>query len=313
MADIIFEIIYFMLTFLWQFCIDRQICIDRQRVNSSMKKKIIVASGVALFSLVILCLSPVFISQKIQSQELTLYGNVDVRQVDIAFRVQGQVANLIFEEGDLVHQGDLMAALDKDPYSNGVDQERANLQSIQANLENAEKLLLRRLDLIEIGAVSQEDLDYALSNRDQIKANLLQAEASLAIAVNNLSYTKVFAPTDGIVLTRIREPGTVVNAAEPIYSLSVSSPVWIRAYIDEPYLGQVFSGMPAEIHTDIDGGIVYKGQVGFISPLAEFTPKSVETTQLRTDLVYRLRIYVDNPDRGLVQGMPVTVKLNLEK
>ncbi|MAW82513.1 MAG: secretion protein HlyD, partial [Parvularcula sp.] len=54
---------------------------------------------------------------------------------------------------------------------------------------------------------------------------------------------------------------------------------------------------------------VYKGQVGFISPVAEFTPKTVETRELRTALVYRLRIIVDNPDGGLRQGMPVTVTL----
>ncbi len=131
--------------------------------------------------------------------------------------------------------------------------------------------------------------------------------------MDNLSYTEAFAPTDGVILTRIREPGTVVKAADSVYTLSVSSPVWIRAYVDEPDLGLVYSGMPAEIYTDIDGGSVYSGKVGFISPVAEFTPKTVETTKLRTDLVYRLRIYADNPDRGLVQGMPVTVKLKLKK
>jgi HlyD family secretion protein len=67
--------------------------------------------------------------------------------------------------------------------------------------------------------------------------------------------------------------------------------------------------MPAEVYTDTPGGKVYKAAVGFISPVSEFTPKTVETTQLRTDLVYRIRVYADNPDLGLRQGMPVTVKL----
>lgn len=275
-----------------------------------MKKNILFMIGVAAVGgLLFFLFSPI----KKNPRELTLYGNIDVRQVDIGFRVSGQVTNLVFEEGDEVHQGDLMTVLDKTPYSSEVDQAKANLQSIVASLDNAEKLLARRLDLIEIGGVSQEELDQAISNRDQFKANFLQAEASLAIAIDNLSYTDAFAPTDGIILTRIREPGTVVNIADPIYTLSVSSPVWVRAYVDEPNLGKVYSGMPVEIYTDIEDGLVYTGKVGFISPVAEFTPKSVETTQLRTDLVYRLRIYADNPDRGLVQGMPVTVKLKLKK
>ena len=67
--------------------------------------------------------------------------------------------------------------------------------------------------------------------------------------------------------------------------------------------------MKAEIHTDTKDNPVYKGHIGFISPIAEFTPKNVETPDLRTNLVYQVRIYIDNPDKGLRQGIPVTVKL----
>ena len=278
-----------------------------------MAKKIFIPT-VSLILLVLVLYSLFGVLKSKQPiNELTLYGNVDVRQVDIGFRVAGQLKALNFEEGDVVQAGDLMSTLHKNPYDNEVVAQAANLESIQANLDNAEKLFNRRSELIGIGGVSQEELDQSLSTRDQLRANLLQAEASLAVAMDNLSYTEVLAPTDGIILTRIREPGTVVKAADAVYTLSVSSPVWVRAYVDEPDLGLVYSGMPAEIYTDIDGGSVYSGKVGFISPVAEFTPKTVETTKLRTDLVYRLRIYADNPDRGLVQGMPVTVKLKLKK
>lgn len=240
---------------------------------------------------------------------LVLYGNVDVRLVDIGFRVDGQVTDLYFEEGDFVKEGTLMARLSSTPYDDQVRQARANVEAIQARLQNAEILLRRREELIGVGGVSQEDLDDASARRDELQASLYSEQAALAVALDKLSYTEVYAPTDGIILSRIREPGTVVIESEPVYTLSVSSPVWIRAYVDEPDLGRVFYGMNAEIATDTKEAPKYTGKVGFISPIAEFTPKTVQTTQLRTDLVYRLRIYVDNPDGYLKQGMPVTVKL----
>lgn len=241
--------------------------------------------------------------------EITLYGNVDIRQVDIAFRVPGQVAQMFFQEGDMVPKGALVAVLDKTPYDHQVRQAEASLDGAKVSLKIADNLLKRRKELIGTGSVSQEDIDTTESTRDLQAAAVQQAEALLAVAKNNLLYTEAYAPTVTSVLTRIREPGSVVKAADPVYTLSVTSPVWIRAYIDEPNLGVVYPGMTAEVITDTVDGRIYQGKVGFISPVAEFTPKSVETTQLRTSLVYRIRVYVDHPDFGLRQGMPVTIKL----
>jgi HlyD family secretion protein len=242
------------------------------------------------------------------SRELVLYGNVDVRQVDIGFRVPGQVAELYFEEGDSVCAGELMAKLDRTPYDQEVRKAVADLHAAEANLQNAEILFKRRKELVRVGGVSEEDVDNAGASRDEARAQVQALKAALTIADERLGYTEAIAPTDGIILTRIREPGTVVREADPVFTLSVSSPVWIRAFVSEPQLGNVSYGMCAEIYTDTPGAPVYTGKVGFISPVAEFTPKTVQTTELRTDLVYRLRIYVDNPDHLLKQGMPVTVK-----
>jgi HlyD family secretion protein len=79
--------------------------------------------------------------------------------------------------------------------------------------------------------------------------------------------------------------------------------------VPEPELGLIHPGQPALVVTDSRPDRPYEGQIGFISPVAEFTPKSVETPELRTDLVYRLRVVVDDPDPGLRQGMPVTVRI----
>ncbi|MEI8124959.1 MAG: efflux RND transporter periplasmic adaptor subunit [Parachlamydiaceae bacterium] len=259
-----------------------------------------VACGIVLYYLY---------EEKNRDTDIVLYGNIDVRQVDLSFRVEGRVSEMFFEEGDLVPTGALVGILDKQPYVDQVFQSEAQLDSVRSSLVNADILLKRRLELIGDGSISQEDLDNATMNKLVLDGSVKSSEAALAISKTNLTFTECFAPTDGIVLSRVREPGTVVRVSDPIYTLSIISPVWVRAFIPEPLLGVVTPGMKADIYTDTKGGTVYHGHVGFISPVAEFTPKTVETTQLRTDLVYRLRIYADNPDQGLRQGMPVTVRL----
>lgn len=269
--------------------------------------------GTFLFACIatLLILQYFLLREKKQPDEITLYGNVDVRLVDIGFRVPGRITQLFFEEGDLVQEGQLLALLEKTPYDSQVDEANANVNAIASTLKNAEILLQRRKELIGIGGVSQEDLDNAQANYNQLYANWMQAKASLTVQQDTMTYTEVFAPTSGVILTRIKEPGSVVHAGDAVYTLSITSPIWIRAFVEERDLGNIYYGMPAKIYTDTQGGPVYKGQVGFISPVAEFTPKTVQTTQLRTDLVYRIRVYADNPDWRLKQGMPVTVKLKV--
>jgi HlyD family secretion protein len=250
-------------------------------------------------------------SKQEEGKFLTLYGNVDIRQVDLGFRVSGRVEYMPFEEGDFVPAGALMARLDKQPFEDQVKEAAANVESVQASLRNAERTVMRRQQLVGTGGISQQEVDDAISARNVFLANLKQAQAALGVAMTNLQDTELFAPADGTILTRIREPGTVVKQADPIYTLSLISPIWIRTYVSEIQLGLIYPNMPAEVYTDTPGGHPYKGHIGFISPVAEFTPKTVETTQLRTDLVYRLRIIADNPDQGLRQGMPVTVKMRL--
>lgn len=267
-----------------------------------------------LFLLSALCTAAYYLgrhleNEKIEPLALTLYGNIDVRQVDLGFRVSGRIEQMSYQEGDFVPARAFMAALDKRPYEDQKEQAAARVESARANLVNAQLILDRREQLKGTLAVSWEDYENARTTRDGAKANLQEAEAALALAVTNLVDTEIFSPSDGSILTRIREPGAIVRESDPIYTLSLTSPIWVRAFVNEPQLGLIYYGMPAEVWTDT--GRMYKGHIGFISPVAEFTPKTVETTQLRTDLVYRLRVITDNPDRFLLQGMPVTVKIPL--
>ena len=113
------------------------------------------------------------------------------------------------------------------------------------------------------------------------------------------------------MLSRIVEPGAMVSPANPIFTVSLTDKIWVRTYVSEPDLGRIRPGMAVTVFTDTDPNHPYEGWIGFISPTAEFTPKTVETTELRTQLVYRLRVFIKNPDDRLRQGMPVTVRVPL--
>ena len=139
-------------------------------------------------------------------------------------------------------------------------------------------------------------------------ADLEYAKSSADVAQTALNDTVLLSPADGIILIRIFEPGSMVGAGVPVYTVSLNGKMWVRAYIKEAELGRVKIGTPVEIYTD-SGNKVYHGRLGFISSTAEFTPKSIETSSLRTDLVYRIRIIIEDADDYLKQGMPVTVKL----
>ena len=108
---------------------------------------------------------------------------------------------------------------------------------------------------------------------------------------------------------RAREVGAIVQPGQTIYTVALTDPVWIRAYVPQPRLGRIKPGMPVKIEIDSMPGKQYDGTVGFISPEAEFTPKSVQTEQVRDDLVFRLRIIAKDTDNVFRQGMPVTVQV----
>ena len=121
-----------------------------------------------------------------------------------------------------------------------------------------------------------------------------------------LADTRLVAPADALVSVRVREAGSMVSNAAPIYTLSLQDPVYVRAYVSGPQLTKVKPGGVVTVTAD-GTSERFKGCIGFISPKAEFTPKSVETTELRTDLVYRVRVVLPGAAHALRQGMPVSV------
>ncbi|MDR2055080.1 MAG: efflux RND transporter periplasmic adaptor subunit [Desulfovibrio sp.] len=290
---------------------------------------------------------------------LVLYGNVDIRQADLSFRVGGRIARVLADEGDAVCPGQPLAEMDDDLLSWQRDQAAAELEGQRAALmrltsgyraeevaqaraavnaaaavaENAGINLQRISAMRSTNAVSQKELDNARAGAKEAEARLRSAqeqlemlargyreedilaqraavaaaEAALHLAEIRLSDTVLKAPQQGVVLTRAREAGSIVEAGQTVYTLALTHPVWLRAYVGEPQLGFIKLGMNVLVTADAAPGKHFPGKVGFISPTAEFTPKTVETLEVRTALVYRLRIQAEDPENIMRQGMPVTI------
>lgn len=281
-----------------------------------MKKKIIV------FVLLIFIVTGLIIHTHMVNKKdpnvLELFGNVEIRQVDLGFRVEGKIAKMLAEEGDAVKKGQLLGYLEDTVYKSTYEKNLADIKALTATSTNAREQYERNIPLCKDGTTSKLDCDTLLNNRNSSQATLEASIAASKGAKKNLEDTRVYAPDDGVIMTRIQEPGAVVEPSQPIYTMAKSKPVWVRAYIPEPNLANIKYGMEAKVLTDtVDPQTSkkreYKGQVGYISPAAEFTPKTVQTEDLRTDLVYRIRVYIYDIDEYLRQGMPVTIKLDLKK
>lgn len=223
--------------------------------------------------------------------QLVLYGNVDIRQVDLSFRVNGRIASVLVDEGDAVAPGQALARIDDDLLTQQRDQAAAELERQQASLlrlergyrveeiaqaraavsgsaalaENAQINLNRVAAMRVSNAISQKDLDNARaqyseasaklrSNQDQLdmllsgyrEEEVLAQKAAVAAAAAALNHAEIqlrdavlAAPQKGIVLTRAREAGAIVQAGQTVYTLTLTDPLWLRAYVDEPNLGRV--------------------------------------------------------------------------
>ncbi len=139
------------------------------------------------------------------------------------------------------------------------------------------------------------------------------AVAAVALAQRAFDDTRLYAPSDGVVEDRILEPGDMASPTTPVYTIALPSPLWVRGYVPESDLGRIRLGMTAAVSTDSHPGHVYHGWIGYIAPTAEFTPKTVETPELRTALVYQLRVYVCDARGALLLGMPATVSIDLSQ
>jgi HlyD family secretion protein len=291
--------------------------------------------------------------------DLKIYGNIDIRDANLALNEQERIAEIFVEEGDRVKKGQVLARLqthrleaqiqeaeaqiaaqqevvkrlEAGTRPQEIEQARAEVAAVKATVRNSMLNFERISKTSGAGATSQQALDNARAQLDVDQAQLKVKEKALNLALEgprkediaaakntlealkaSLSLLKIrladmtlISPSPGIIRNRILEPGEMASPNQPVVTLALTDPKWVRAYVSEPDLGRINLGMKAKILSDSFPDQSFEGWIGFISPVAEFTPKTVETEDLRTKLVYEVRVFVHDSEDLLRLGMPVTV------
>jgi len=298
---------------------------------------------------------------------LVLYGNVDLRQINLSFNDSERIAEVLVQEGARVTRGQILARLDtsrlrpeaataaamveaqqavvekmhQGSRPQEIAQAQANVASAKADQVNAHQQWMRLTALTTLTAgraISEQDLQSAKAAMDSAQAHLALAqdgldlskigprrediaqgeaqlranESQLQVLLRQLADSELVSPCDALVRSRLLEPGEMATPQRPVFNLAVVDPKWVRAYVSESDLGRIHAGMSASVSTDSFPGRMLAGWVGFISSVAEFTPKAVQTAELRSNLVYEIRVFVHDPLDQMRLGMPATVLLELD-
>jgi HlyD family secretion protein len=248
-------------------------------------------------------------------------------------------ANVTDREALKAAQEEVVRRLEAGNRPEEIRKAEADLEASSADLRNAELTADRVFKLVTQGADTPQASDDAHAALDvararkaaaveahalmvlgprkediaAARATLQACEAQLELARRDLADADVAAPADGVVEDRILEPGDMASPQKPVLTLALDDPLWVRVYVAETDLPRIRPGMKASVTTDGFPGRRYEGWVGYISPTAEFTPKSVETREVRTKLVYQVRVFVQNPRGELRLGMPAVVTVPLDQ
>jgi HlyD family secretion protein len=262
---------------------------------------------------------------------LTVAGTIEIRQVQLASLAAGRLQRLDHDEGDTVRAGDTVAVLEQPGLAELIDQREA--QAGAARLRTAEVVaaaadsaraandLARAERLRAADIISQQQYDQvrsaaaaAAARLQAVRAAPRESEAARAAAAATRAIhdeLTLVAPGDGIVLTRYAEPGEAVGVGTPILSIGLVREPWVRAYVGQPFIARVRVGQDVAIRVDGYPDTAFAGRVIEIAPRAEFTPRVALTERERADLVFAIRVAIDDAGGRLKAGMPVEVDIPL--
>ncbi len=209
---------------------------------------------------------------------------------------------------------------------------RSSVAGDQFDLAEKQRDAARAEELVKTAATSVQARDLALTAAQQSASTLAHDQALMQVATTNVAlarasqaaaaaklaldevtvgYTTLRAPFTGVISVREAELGQLAGPGVAIFTLDDLDHIWLRAYVNETYIGRVRLNEPVEVRADSYPDKTYHGRISFISPEAEFTPKTVETNAERVTLVYRIRIDIDNSTHELLPGMPADAHIPL--
>lgn len=270
-----------------------------------MKKKIRLILILAILAIAA-CVAASFIlkAENKNGKPIKVSGTIEGDDVRISFRVEGQITELLTDEGEVIKKDDIVARLNKDELSKVKAEAEASLKLAEYQYKLDADDYVRAENLLKAGAISAQKRDAAKTKMDTDSANVKQLQASLELANTKLGWADLASPLDGYVLVKSALPGEVVQAGSPVFTAVNLDNLWVTAYINETDLGRVKLGQKAYVETDTYRGKKYDAKVSFISSQTEFTPKYIQTSEERVKYVYRIKVRVNNSSLDLKPGMP---------
>jgi len=250
--------------------------------------------------------------EKRNNKTIKVSGNIEGDDVRISFRVQGQILELLTDEGEVIKTGDIVARLNTDELTKIKDNAAAALKAAEYQYVLDKLDYERAENLFKAGAISMQKRDEAKTKSDADKANVEQLKASLDLAITRLGFAELASPLNGYVLVKSALAGEVVQIGAPVFTAVDLNDIWVTAYINETDLGRAKLDQAAYVMTDTYPGKKYKARVSFISSQTEFTPKFIQTSEERVKYVYRIKVRVDNSSLDLKPGMPADAYIHVE-
>ena len=274
-------------------------------------------------------------------------GTIEATEITLSAQSSGQVKQILADEGDIVKKGDTLLVIDNTDWKYQLEQalggyEMADAQyrlvrkgareediaQAEANFMNAEEDLKRMEGLWHSKSITQkqfddtrtrftvsqqimeklkrgsrqEEIDAARARRDQAKAQM----ASLQKRVNDCI---ILAPVAGTITKRFVEQGELAAIGMAVYRISDLTSMEITIYVSETDLPKVQVNQKASVHIDAFPEKIFEGKVVYLSSMAEFTPKNIQTKEERTKLVFAVKVKVPNPSGELKGGIPADVSL----
>ena len=239
-------------------------------------------------------------------------GNIETVQVNVSAKAGGQIERILVDEGSAVAPGDTLAVIDHATLALQLRQAQAGVELARAQLDNDRKDSRRSETLLSTGSATVKQRDDAEARYKVSRARYDQAAATADLIRKQISDCFVTSPVRGSVTTKAFEAGETAVPGAPLVTVSRLERVDLMIYVTEPELARVRLGQAARVTIDADNGKAYTGTVVYISPLAEFTPKNVQTKEDRVKQVFGVKISIDNSSRELKPGMPADAELSAQ-